>query len=103
MSPLSRFPRSVSYLSRLASVFALLGLGSFAVGLFVPKPLPVIFSMSIGHGFGMIAVLLYIVAIAIDTGRAAPADGQSLIPRRPKAAPVSPEPGTSRPDGERGA
>jgi hypothetical protein len=91
MSLIDLLPRSVTRLTRLAVVFALLGLFAFAIGIFVPKPLPVIFSMSIGHGFGMVAVLLYFAAIVIDlTRRDSPA--RNSVPAPNVADPTSTHP-----------
>jgi hypothetical protein len=87
---IDRFPRSVTHLTRVAAGFALLGLATFALGLFVPKPLPVIFSMSIGHGLGMVAVLLYFVAVAIDTTRG-PGRRSAPPASAPKATSKTPE------------
>jgi hypothetical protein len=62
-----RVPRSVRYLTRIASGFALAGLGVFAIGILYPRPLAVIFSMSVGHVLGVIALGLYLIAIVIDS------------------------------------
>ena len=80
MNLLTRFPQSVTRLTRLAAIFALLGLVTFTVGLLVPRPLPVILSMSLGHGLGLTAALLYLVAIVIDTTRP---NRRSAIPAPP--------------------
>lgn len=58
--------------ARIASYFALAGLTLFALSIFHPKPLTVIFSMTVGHVLGSVAVLLYLIAIILDT-RARPA------------------------------
>lgn len=62
-----RLKSSEQRLARAASYFALGGLSLFALSLFHPKPLTVILSMSVGHVLGAIAVLLYLVAIIVDT------------------------------------
>lgn len=62
----SRLKTSKQRLARSASYFALGGLLLFALSLVHPKPLTVIFSMSVGHILGAFAVLLYLIAIIID-------------------------------------
>lgn len=54
-------------LARAASYFALTGLLLFALSLFHPKPLTVILSMSAGHALGAFSVLLYLLAVLLDT------------------------------------
>lgn len=66
----AKLKSSEQRLARAASYFALLGLLLFALSLFHPKPLTVILSMSAGHILGFLAVLLYLVAIVLDTRRA---------------------------------
>ncbi len=70
MKPLDLLPpklkSSEQRLARVASYFALAGLALFALSIFHPKPLTVIFSMSIGHMLGMLAVLLYLAAVLLD-------------------------------------
>lgn len=61
-----KIPQSVHGLSRLAAVFALLGLLVFAVGLLYPRPLAVILSMTLGHALGAFAVGLYLIAVILD-------------------------------------
>lgn len=67
-----RVKRSVTSLVRLACVVALVGLSVFAASVFYPRPLVVIFSMSIGHVIGAVAVLLYALAVVLDIVRADP-------------------------------
>lgn len=62
-----RVPHSVRYLTRIASWCALSGLLVFAIGIVHPRPLSVIFSMTIGHVLGAVAVGLYLVAVIIDS------------------------------------
>ena len=69
--------RSVPALIRLACVIALLGLATFAVSLLYPRPLVVIVAMSVGHVIGAVAVVLYGLAVVLDTigsGRSTPAN-----------------------------
>lgn len=63
----ARLKSSEQRLARVASYFALSGLSLFALSLFHPKPLTVILSMSAGHILGAIALLLYLVAVIVDT------------------------------------
>jgi len=67
----TRVKRTVPQLLRLACFVALVGLAVFASSIFYPKPLVVIFSMSIGHAIGMLAGALYVLAIVLDTVRPA--------------------------------
>lgn len=64
-----RVKRSVPQLVQLACFVALVGLAVFAASIVYPKPLVVIFSMSIGHVIGMLAGALYVLAIVLDTVR----------------------------------
>ena len=64
-----RVKRTVPQLLRIACVVALVGLAVFATSIFYPRPLVVIFSMSIGHVIGMLAGALYVLAIVLDTIR----------------------------------
>ncbi|HEU5073031.1 MAG TPA: hypothetical protein VFU02_02645 [Polyangiaceae bacterium] len=64
-----RVKRTVPQLVRLACMLALVGLLVFAASIVYPKPLVVIFSMSIGHVIGMLAGAVYLLAIVLDTVR----------------------------------
>lgn len=64
-----RVKRTVPQLLRIACVVALIALAVFATSIFYPRPLVVIFSMSIGHVIGMLAGALYVLAIVLDTVR----------------------------------
>lgn len=64
-----RVKRTVPQLLRLACIVALIALAVFATSIFYPRPLVVIFSMSIGHVIGMLAGALYVLAIVLDTVR----------------------------------
>lgn len=84
-----RVPTSVRHLTRIAAMFALSGLLVFAIGILYPRPLSVIFSMTIGHALGAIAVGLYLVAVVIDSvspptkipsSRRYPQDGEGSPP-----------------------
>lgn len=73
-----RVKRTVPQLVRLACMVALVGLAVFAASIFYPKPLVVIFSMSIGHVIGMLAGALYLLAIVLDTVRPAALEPTSV-------------------------
>lgn len=64
-----RVKRTVPQLLRVACIVALVALAVFAASIFYPRPLVVIFSMSVGHVIGMLAGALYVLAIVLDTVR----------------------------------
>jgi hypothetical protein len=66
-----RVKRTVPQLVQLACMVALVALAVFAASIFYPKPLVVIFSMSVGHAIGMLAGALYMLAIVLDIVRPA--------------------------------
>jgi len=76
-----RVKRSVSGITRAAAIVALLGLASFAISVLYPAPLVVIFSMSAGHAIGVVAVLLYLLAIVLDTVQAGQVDRARAVSR----------------------
>jgi hypothetical protein len=65
--------RSAGHLTRVAAVVALLGLAIMAYSTVVPRPLPVILAMSLGHVLGAVAVLFYVLAILLQMARKYPA------------------------------
>jgi hypothetical protein len=75
--------KSVTVLTRTACWLALIGLAVMSYSIISPRPLPVIFAMSVGQGIGIFAFLCYLLAVLIDVGRSPPT---SL---RPAAAPPS--------------
>lgn len=77
-----RVKRSVTSLVRLACAFALVGLATFALSVFYPRPLVVIFSMSVGHVIGVVALLLYVLAVVLDIVRTTPPAELSVPPAR---------------------
>jgi hypothetical protein len=81
--------RSVSRLIRVACVLALIGLVIMVFSIVVPKPLPVIFAMSVGQVFGMAAVLVYFLAILVDLARKGPA--VSVPPPPPRSSEADPD------------
>jgi hypothetical protein len=60
---------SVNRLLRLAAFTALVALVVMCASLLVPRALPVIFAMSVGHVIGVSAVGCYLLAIVIDARR----------------------------------
>jgi hypothetical protein len=73
MTLLSRLlSRSVRELVRLACLLALVALGIFVYSIVVPRPLPVMLAMSVGHVIGGAAAACYALAILIDATRGKP-------------------------------
>jgi len=60
---------SVTRLTRAACWLALTGLATMSYSIISPRPLPVIFAMSVGQGVGILAFLCYLLAVVIDVGR----------------------------------
>lgn len=56
-------------LLRISAVMTIIGLAMMVWSLLVPTPMPVMLAMSAGQGFGILAFLLYIIAIVIDLRR----------------------------------
>jgi hypothetical protein len=56
-------------LLRISAVLTIIGLAMMVWSLLVPTPMPVMLAMSAGQGFGILAFLLYIIAIVIDLRR----------------------------------
>lgn len=61
---------SVTGLIRLACCLVLLALACVCYSVLVPRPLPVIFAMSVGHGLGLLAFACYLLAVVVDAARA---------------------------------
>jgi hypothetical protein len=76
--------RGVPALIRLACVLALLALGLVCWSVLNPRPLPVIFAMSLGHAIGGTAFVCYLLAVVLDAGQRTP----------PLSAPSASEPAT---------
>jgi len=78
--------RGVPALIRLACVLALIALGLVCWSVLNPRPLPVIFAMSIGHAIGGTAFFCYLLAVVLDAGQRTPtssapsASGQTTGP-----------------------
>jgi len=73
---------SVPRLTRIAAFLALLGLAVIAFSIVVPRPLSVIFAMSIGHVIGGAAFTCYLVAVLLDAYRSS-----SVTKGRPEGEP----------------
>ena len=68
--PLERLmEHSVEHLTRLACVFALIGLAVMVASIIHPGPLLVIFATSVGQAIGGFAVLCYFLAVVMDVKR----------------------------------
>ncbi len=64
MKPLSSLP--AERLTVVAAVLALLAMLMMAVGVVIPKPLPVILAMSVGQLLGIGALLLFLLAVLTE-------------------------------------
>lgn len=75
--------QSVERLTRFAAWLALVGLAIIAFSIVWPRPLPVVLAMSVGHGIGITAFFLYLLAVVLDAYRnARPSDAKP--PPEPK-------------------
>ena len=63
-TPLRRPPRKLIW---LASTLAVSAMMLFALGLFHPKPLTVILSMSLGHILVGMSVAIYVLVVILDS------------------------------------
>ena len=61
--------RSVTDLTRLACVLALVGLSVTIYPLLFPGALTVVLSMALGHTLGIAAFLCYLLAVVLDLAR----------------------------------
>ena len=76
---------SVTKLTRVACMLALVGLALMSYSILDPRAIPVIVAMSVGHAFGIGAFGCYLLAVILDikrSGRAslAPPPGPSQEP-----------------------
>ena len=83
--------RSVGQLTRVAAVLALLALAIMAFSVVYPRPLWVVFAMSVGHVVGGAAFACYLVAVLVDVSRSNPRM-DSISPRSKEAASHSERP-----------
>ena len=61
--------RSVTELTRVACVLALLGLAVMIYPLLFPGALSVVLSMALGHTLGIAAFACYLLAVVLDLAR----------------------------------
>jgi hypothetical protein len=61
--------RSVTELTRIACVLALLGLAVMIYPLLVPGALTIVLSMAVGHTLGIAAFVFYLLAVVLDLAR----------------------------------
>ena len=61
--------RSVVFMARAACWVALVGLAVMCSSIIRPMPLLIIFAMSVGQVIGIVAVVLYLIAILADVIR----------------------------------
>jgi hypothetical protein len=61
--------RSVTGLTRVACVLALLGLAVMVYPLLFPGALTVVLSMALGHTLGIAAFVCYLLAVVLDLAR----------------------------------
>jgi hypothetical protein len=64
--------KSVTRLTRAACWLALVGLAVMSYSIISPRPLPVVFAMSVGQVIGILAFFCYLLAVVIDVGRHPP-------------------------------
>jgi hypothetical protein len=76
--------RSVGQLTRVAAVLALLALAIVVSSIVYPRPLLVVFAMSVGHVIGGAAFACYLIAVLVDVSRSNPR-ADSLAPTSNKA------------------
>jgi len=76
--------RSVSQLTRFAAALALLALLIMVSSVVYPRPLLVVFAMSVGHVIGGAAFACYLLAVLVDVSRSNP-PSDSLAPSEAKA------------------
>jgi hypothetical protein len=82
---IAHFSRRV--LTRVAAALALVGLAMMAFAIVVPRPVPVILAMSLGHAIGFAAVLCYLLAVILDVWHGdTPVDSLAPPRVRPKDA-----------------
>jgi hypothetical protein len=77
--------RSVGHLTRVAAALALLALAIMAGSVIYPRPLLVVFAMSVGHVIGGAAFACYLVAVLVDVSRNNP-KADSIVPGTERAA-----------------
>jgi hypothetical protein len=88
--------KSVTRLTRLSCWLALAGLVAMSYSIISPRPLPVVFAMSVGQGIGILAFLCYLLAVVLDVARQPARSSLPPGPVPPSDAGVSP--GANAPD-----
>jgi hypothetical protein len=76
--------RSVGQLTRVAAALALLALAIMVSSVVYPRPLLVVFAMSVGHVIGAAAFACYLVAVLVDVARSNPNPRTDSMVPRPK-------------------
>jgi hypothetical protein len=76
--------RSIGQLTRVAAVLALLALAIMVSSIVYPRPLLVVFAMSVGHVIGGAAFACYLIAVLVDVSRSNPR-ADSVAPSSSKA------------------
>ena len=71
--------RSVPGLIKVACILALLALALVCYSVLVPRPLPVILAMSVGHVIGGSAFACYLLAVILD----------AASPKAPSGTPIA--------------
>jgi hypothetical protein len=75
----------VVLLTRLASVFALVGLGLMVWSIVESTPISVIAAMSLGQAVGTLSLLLFLVAIVLDLRKAHVLEGGFKLPHKDRS------------------
>lgn len=88
--------RSVTHLTRLAGGLTLVALAIMVYSVLVPRALPVMFAMSVGHLVGFAGFGCFFLAVVIDATRSKP---RTSVPPATEVAGSQPE--ASSTDGER--
>ena len=83
---------SVRRLIQLACVLALVGLAVLCYSVISPRPLVIIFAMSVGHAIGVGALCCYLLAMLLDLARR-----EGKLPPRLSSAPMAAPPPSERP------
>jgi hypothetical protein len=76
--------RWIRRLLTAACVLCLLGLASMVWSVLDPRPIPVMFAMSVGQGLGILSFLAYVASILLDLRR------RRVLGGRPEAGPEEP-------------
>lgn len=80
--------RSVTELTRIACLLALAGLAIMAYSVISPRPLPVIFAMSVGQMIALAGLACYLIAVIVDVARQQHEKRSSAPASRPNPPPA---------------